>query len=60
MEGGWFIPGDFPEIDNKKWLKRIIVQDKEDERVISTENIPIERYQIKLNPTELVLFMVCE
>lgn len=44
---GWHIREDFPEMDNKKWLKWIIIQNRKDEMVISTENIPINRYPIK-------------
>jgi hypothetical protein len=34
-------------MDNKNFLRWILVQDKEGEMVISTEDIPIERYPIK-------------
>ena len=44
---GWFLREDYPGMDNKNWLKWIIVQDRNDEMVISTEDIPIERYPIK-------------
>jgi succinate dehydrogenase/fumarate reductase flavoprotein subunit len=44
---GWFVREDYPEIDNVNWLKWIILQDKDGEIAISTENIPIERYPIK-------------
>ena len=44
---GWHLREDYPEMDNENWLKWIIVQDKKGEMVISTEDIPIERYPIK-------------
>jgi succinate dehydrogenase/fumarate reductase flavoprotein subunit len=44
---GWFIREDYPEMDNKNWLKWIIIQDKKGEMVISTEDVPIERYPMK-------------
>jgi hypothetical protein len=42
-----FVREDFPEIDNKNWLKWIIIQDKNGQMDISTEDIPIARYPIK-------------
>ena len=44
---GWHIREDYPEMDNKKWLKWIIIQDRKGEMIISTEDIPIKRYPIK-------------
>jgi succinate dehydrogenase / fumarate reductase flavoprotein subunit len=44
---GWHIREDYPGMDNKNWLKWIIIQNKNDEMVISTEDVPIERYPIK-------------
>jgi succinate dehydrogenase/fumarate reductase flavoprotein subunit len=44
---GWHIREDCPEMDNKNWLKWIIVQDRKGEMAISTEDIPIARYPIK-------------
>jgi succinate dehydrogenase / fumarate reductase flavoprotein subunit len=44
---GWFIREDYPEMDNKNWLKWIVVQNKKGEMAISTEDIPIKRYPIK-------------
>jgi len=44
---GWFMREDYPEMDNKKWLKWIIIQNRKGEMVISTEDVPIERYPIK-------------
>ena len=45
---GWFLREDFPEMDNKYWLKWIVVQDQEGEMVLSTEDVPIGNYP--LNP----------
>jgi succinate dehydrogenase/fumarate reductase flavoprotein subunit len=44
---GWFIREDYLEMDNKNWLKWIIIQNRKGEMVISTEDVPIERYPIK-------------
>jgi succinate dehydrogenase / fumarate reductase flavoprotein subunit len=44
---GWHLREDYPEMENKNFLKWILVQDKEGEMVISTEDIPIERYPVK-------------
>jgi len=44
---GWFVREDYPAVDNANWLKWIILQDKEGEMDISTEDIPIGRYPIK-------------
>ena len=44
---GWHIREDHPDLDNEKWLKWIIVQNKKGEMVISTEDVPIEKYPIK-------------
>ncbi|MBC7246293.1 MAG: FAD-binding protein [Actinobacteria bacterium] len=44
---GWFVREDYPDTDNVNWLKWIIIHDREGEMVLSTEDIPIERYPIK-------------
>jgi succinate dehydrogenase/fumarate reductase flavoprotein subunit len=44
---GWHIREDYPGMDNKNWLKWIILQNKKGEMLISTEDVPIERYPIK-------------
>jgi succinate dehydrogenase/fumarate reductase flavoprotein subunit len=44
---GWFIREDYPETDNANWLKWIVLQDKDGEMDISTEDIPIARYPIR-------------
>ena len=44
---GWFVREDYPETDNTNWLKWIILEDQEGDMVISTEDVPIERYPIK-------------
>lgn len=44
---GWFIREDYPETDNTNWLKWIILQEQNGDMVISTEDVPIERYPIK-------------
>lgn len=44
---GWQIREDYPDRDDKNWLKWIIVKDVDGEMVVSTEAVPIERYPIK-------------
>jgi succinate dehydrogenase/fumarate reductase flavoprotein subunit len=44
---GWHMREDYPETDNKKGSKWIIVQDRKGEMVITTEDVPVERYPIK-------------
>lgn len=38
---------DYPDVDNADWLKWIILEDREGEMDISTEDVPTERYPIK-------------
>ncbi len=44
---GWHMREDYPRMDNKNWLKWIIVQHKKGEMVVSTEDVPVERYPLK-------------
>ena len=44
---GWHMREDYPELDNENWLKWTIIQNKKGEMVISTEDVPIERYPVK-------------
>ena len=44
---GWFIREDYPDMDNKNWLKWIIVQDKDGEMTFDTEPVPIDEYDVK-------------
>lgn len=44
---GWQIREDYPERDDKNWLKWVIVKDTDGEMVVSTEAVPIESYPIK-------------
>jgi succinate dehydrogenase/fumarate reductase flavoprotein subunit len=44
---GWFVREDYPARDDANWLKWIILQEKNGETDISTEDIPIERYPLK-------------
>jgi succinate dehydrogenase/fumarate reductase flavoprotein subunit len=44
---GWFIREDYPETDNKNWLKWIIVKNKDGEMALSTEDVPWEKWPIK-------------
>lgn len=44
---GSHIREDYPERDDKNWLKWIVIKQEEGKMVVSTEPVPIERYQIK-------------
>jgi succinate dehydrogenase/fumarate reductase flavoprotein subunit len=44
---GWFVREDYPEMDNKNWLKWITIRDKDGEMSLSAERIPIERYPVQ-------------
>ena len=41
---GWFLREDYPETDNKNWHKYIVVEKRDGEMVLSTEEIPPERF----------------
>jgi succinate dehydrogenase/fumarate reductase flavoprotein subunit len=44
---GWHIREDYPERDDKNWLKWILAKDVDGAMVVSTEDVPMERYQLK-------------
>jgi succinate dehydrogenase/fumarate reductase flavoprotein subunit len=44
---GWHIREDYPDRDDKNWLKWIIVRDRDGDMVLATEDVPIERYPLK-------------
>ena len=44
---GFHFREDFPECDDKNWLKWIIIQQAEGEMKLTTQPIPIEKYKIK-------------
>jgi succinate dehydrogenase/fumarate reductase flavoprotein subunit len=44
---GWHYREDYPETDNKNWLKWIIVKKVNEEMTLFTEPVPIGRYKIK-------------
>ncbi|MFV0441648.1 MAG: FAD-binding protein [Lachnospirales bacterium] len=44
---GWFLREDYPEMNNKEWLKYIIVQNNNGEMTFTTEDVPIEQYPIQ-------------
>jgi succinate dehydrogenase / fumarate reductase, flavoprotein subunit len=44
---GWHYREDYPQQDDKNWLKWIIVKKDQDKMVVATEPIPLERYKIK-------------
>ena len=46
---GFHFREDFPEQDDKNWLKWIIIKDDEGEMKLSTRSIPVNEYKIKPN-----------
>ena len=44
---GWFLREDYPLMDNKDWLKWIIVKNVDGEMNLSTEDVPIEKYPVQ-------------
>lgn len=44
---GWFLREDYPEMDNKNWLKWIILKNVDGKMTLSTEDVPIERYAVQ-------------
>jgi succinate dehydrogenase / fumarate reductase, flavoprotein subunit len=44
---GWHMREDYPQIDNKNWLKRIVIQNRKGEMVLSTEDVPLEKYPLQ-------------
>jgi succinate dehydrogenase / fumarate reductase, flavoprotein subunit len=44
---GFHYREDYPEMDNKDWLKWIIIRDEKGAMKVGTENIPIEQYPYK-------------
>ena len=44
---GFHFREDFPERDDKNWLKWIVVKQNNGEMVVSTEPVPIEKYRYK-------------
>ncbi|NLL46509.1 MAG: FAD-binding protein [Clostridiales bacterium] len=44
---GWFLREDYTQMDNKNWLKWIIVQCKDGEMNFSTEDVPYEKWKVK-------------
>ena len=41
---GWHLREDYPERDDAAWLKWILLEDKDGEMSLSTEDVPIDRY----------------
>ncbi|NLO48538.1 MAG: FAD-binding protein [Clostridiales bacterium] len=44
---GWFLREDYPETDNKNWLKWIIVKKQGDNMILTTEDVPYEKWAVK-------------
>jgi succinate dehydrogenase / fumarate reductase, flavoprotein subunit len=44
---GWHMREDYPQMDNKNWLKRILIRNRRGEMTVSTEAIPFEKYLLK-------------
>ncbi|MCF0142948.1 MAG: FAD-binding protein [Parasporobacterium sp.] len=45
---GWFLREDFPVMDNKNWLKWVIVKNVDGEMTLSTEDVPIQDYPVQV------------
>ena len=41
---GWHLSEDFPERDDARWLKWILLRDKDGEMSVSTEDVPVKNY----------------
>ena len=46
---GWFLREDYPEMDNKNWMKWITVKKQGDAMTLSTEDVPWEKWPVKPN-----------
>ena len=44
---GWHLREDFPDRDDGRWLKWILLQDHAGEMCLSTEDVPIENYPFR-------------
>ncbi len=44
---GWFMREDYPEMDNKNWLKWITVQNVDGVMTLGTQDIPIDKWPVK-------------
>ncbi|MCC8151989.1 MAG: FAD-binding protein [Lachnospiraceae bacterium] len=44
---GWFLREDYPQMDNENWLKWIVCENDNGEMKFSTEDVPIEEYQVQ-------------
>ena len=44
---GWHIREDYPQIDNTNWLKRVVIQNRRGGMLLSTEDVPVEKYPLK-------------
>jgi succinate dehydrogenase/fumarate reductase flavoprotein subunit len=44
---GWYYREDYPERDDKNWLKWIIIKQEAGKMVFSTEPVPIDKYKFK-------------
>ena len=44
---GFHFREDFPERDDKNWLKWVVIQQVEGEMKLTTQPIPIEKYKVK-------------
>ena len=44
---GWFLREDYPQMDNKNWLKWITVKNENGKMVFGTEDVPIKKWPIQ-------------
>jgi succinate dehydrogenase / fumarate reductase, flavoprotein subunit len=47
---GWHLREDFPERDDARWLKWIIVENRDGEMLLSTEDVPVQNYPFQPAP----------
>ncbi|NLL38035.1 MAG: FAD-binding protein [Clostridiales bacterium] len=44
---GWFLREDYPEMDNKNWLKWIVVKNSDGEMKFYTEDVPYKKWPVQ-------------
>jgi succinate dehydrogenase/fumarate reductase flavoprotein subunit len=44
---GWFLREDYPEMDNKNWLKWIIAKNVDGEMTFTTEDVPYQKWAVQ-------------
>lgn len=52
---GWFLREDYPRMDNGEWLKWITVRNESGEMVFGTEDVPVDKWDVKPPPMPPVM-----